>query len=43
MMNIDIEQLEAAFALVIEGIEKQDMPAHLKKDGRGRRKKLETV
>ena len=31
MMNIDIEQLEAAFARVIEGIRKQDMPAHLKK------------
>lgn len=31
MMNIDIEQLEAAFARVIEGIKKQDMPAHLKK------------
>ena len=30
-MNIDIEQIEAAFALIIEGIEKQDMPAHLKK------------
>ena len=30
-MNIDIEHLEAAFALVIEGIGKQDMPAHLKK------------
>jgi hypothetical protein len=31
MMNIDIEQLESAFARVIEGIKKQDMPAHLKK------------
>ncbi len=31
MMNIDIEQLETAFARVIEGIKKQDMPAHLKK------------
>ena len=31
MMNIDIEQLEAAFARVIEGIKTQDMPAHLKK------------
>ncbi len=31
MMNIDIEQLETAFARVIEGIRKQDMPAHLKK------------
>ncbi len=30
-MNLDIEQIEAAFALVIEGIKKQDMPAHLKK------------
>ena len=30
-MNIDIEQLEAAFARVIEGIKTQDMPAHLKK------------
>lgn len=31
MMNIDIEQLEAAFVRVIEGIKTQDMPAHLKK------------
>ncbi len=31
MMNIDIEHLEAAFALVIEGIKTQDMTAHLKK------------
>ncbi len=31
MLNIDIEQLEAAFALIIEGIKKQDMSAHLKK------------
>lgn len=31
MMNIDIEHLEAAFALIIEGIKKQDMTAHLKK------------
>ena len=30
-MNIDIARLEAAFALVIEGIKTQDMPAHLKK------------
>lgn len=30
-MNLNIEQIEAAFALVIEGIKKQDMPAHLKK------------
>lgn len=30
MMNIDIEHLEAAFALVIEGIKTQEMPAHLK-------------
>lgn len=30
-MNIDIERLESAFALVIEGIKKQNMPAHLKK------------
>ncbi len=30
-MNLDIEQIEAAFGLVIEGIKKQDMPAHLKK------------
>lgn len=30
-MNIDIEQLESAFARVIEGIKTQDMPAHLKK------------
>ena len=30
MMNIDIEQLETAFARVIEGIKKQDMTAHLK-------------
>lgn len=30
-MNIDITRLEAAFALIIEGIKKQDMPAHLKK------------
>ena len=30
-MNIDIERLEAAFALVIEGIKKQNMTAHLKK------------
>ena len=30
MMNIDIKHLEAAFALVIEGINTQDMPAHLK-------------
>jgi hypothetical protein len=29
-MKIDIERLEAAFALVIEGIKKQNMPAHLK-------------
>ncbi len=31
MMNIDTEHLEAAFVRVIEGIKKQDMPAHLKK------------
>lgn len=31
MMNIDIEQLEAAFARVMEGIKTQDMPAHLRK------------
>ena len=30
MMNIDIEHLEAASALVIEGIKTQEMPAHLK-------------
>lgn len=30
-MNIDIERIETAFALVIEGIKKQDMSAHLKK------------
>jgi hypothetical protein len=30
MMNIDIEQLEAAFALIAEGIKTQDMTAHLK-------------
>ena len=30
-MNIDIERLETAFALVIEGIKKQDNRAHLKK------------
>ena len=30
MMSIDIENLEAAFALVIEGIKTQEMPAHLK-------------
>ena len=30
-MNIDTEQLEVAFARVIEGIKTQDMPAHLKK------------
>lgn len=30
-MNIDIARLETAFALVIEGIKKQDMPPHLKK------------
>ena len=30
MMNIDIEHLQAAFALVIEGIKTQEMPAHLK-------------
>ena len=30
-MNIDNEQLETAFARVIEGIKKQDMTAHLKK------------
>jgi hypothetical protein len=30
MMNIDIEQLEAAFSRVIEGIKTQNMSAHLK-------------
>ena len=30
MMNIDTEQLETAFARVIEGIKTQDMTAHLK-------------
>jgi hypothetical protein len=30
-MNINIARLEAAFALVIEGIKKQDNRAHLKK------------
>lgn len=30
-MNIDIERLETAFALIIEGIKTQDMPANLKK------------
>lgn len=30
MINIDIEHLEAAFALVIEGIKTQEMSAHLK-------------
>lgn len=30
-MNLDITRLEVAFALVIEGIKKQEMPAHLKK------------
>lgn len=30
-MNINQAQLEAAFSLVIEGLKKQDLPAHLKK------------
>ena len=30
-MNLDIERLEAAFALIIEGINKQEVSAHLKK------------
>lgn len=30
-MNINQAQLEAAFSLVIDGLEKQDLPAHMKK------------
>lgn len=30
-MNIDTAQLEAAFSLVIDGLKKQNLPAHMKK------------